>query len=87
MAQRKSRREKQHGKLCNLSCLRTSAMDDLCTLASMFGQDLLEVPKSWLSEENARQLIAAFGITLSITLPLFFLEIFAGCAHLTMASV
>ena len=71
-------------KFCDLPYLRTSALLDLPTIAMKFGADLMSVPTSWLDEANARQLIAASGI--AIVLPLFFLEIFAGCAHLSQAS-
>ena len=71
----------------SLPYLRTSAIADLPRVAENFGEDLLNVPKAWLEVSNARQLIAAFGVSLSIIVPWFLFEIFAGCAHLTQASV
>ena len=93
--QRRARkRQKTHEREYDLSIpwtclpyLRTSAIADLPRVAEIFGEDLLNVPEAWLDVSNAHQLIAACGVSLSIVVQWFLFEIFAGCAHLTQASV
>ena len=66
-------RQKTHEREYDLSIqwtclpyLRTSAIADLPRVAENSGEDLLNVPEAWLDVSNARQLIAACGVSLII---------------------
>lgn len=78
-------------------CLRPEANADLPQIASMYGADLIDVPSSWMSVENALHLLTSMSIliwtahgtaqVLQCESHVFLLELFAGCWHLTHASI
>ena len=67
--------------------MRAEALQDIPSVAAKYGADLLEVPRDWLDCTWASQLLLKMGITLTMTLPVFCMEVFAGCARLTSACV
>ena len=73
-------------KLWDRSYMRVEALQDIPIVAAKYGADLLDVPNAWLDPISARQLVCAAGLGIMLTLPVFLMEIFAGCAHLTKAA-
>ena len=61
--------------------LRAEAIQDIPSVAAKYGADLLDVPGDWLDCTRAWQFLMTKGITLTMTLPVFCMEVFAGCAH------
>ena len=64
--------------------LRKEALADIPKIAAKYGSDLLNVdpPPDWCDRAKCEALLSSLSIAFA-TLPLFLLEIFAGCARLT----
>jgi len=73
-------------KLWEQPFMRSTALQDIPQLAAQYGDDLREVPADWFNPALARVTLLALGWAVCFT-PVFFMELFAGCAHLTQACV
>ena len=67
--------------------LRTDALADIQQISTEYGADLLNLdpPPDWCDKVQCQLLLVSLGIALDCV-PLFLLEVFAGCAHLTLVA-
>ena len=77
----------QNQKWSDRPYLRAEAVQDIPSVAAKYGADLLDAPRDWLDCTRAWQFLTTMGITLTMTLPVFCMEVFAGCDHVTSACV
>ena len=84
---KKARRQCERGSgqgMWSRPHLRKDALADIPKMVAKYGSDLLNVdpPPDWCDRAKCEVLLSSLSIACA-TLPLFLLEIFAGCARLT----